>query len=269
MYKPSIDGGVLHQIKIGAKVTFLNDDSGVKSELAKFKALIDKQSRVTEATTLQHVLASEGNTVEILKNQYLSSEKLKGVETGVNVLVADMNDRKMERITSDRVEAIAKKLSVAKESVQEAKVALQAMKDNFLEGSSQWLLGHPDYKEWITPDADSIPLLLLSGDSKTGKSFLVASVDEDLRKINADVAIAYHAFTGRDVKSAKDKNKDDVLSALKLMALQLASQNKTYAKEMAGLKDSDFKPPETRKELWEKQIWDKLQFRSSLNLGKM
>jgi len=238
----------------------LNDDSGVGAELAKFKALIDKQSRVTEATTLQHVLASEGNTVEILKNQYLSSEKLKGVETGVNVLVADMNDRKLERITSDRVEAIAKKLSVPKESVQETKVALQTMRDQFLEGSSQWLLGHPDYKEWITPDADSIPLLLLSGDPKTGKSFLVASVGEDLRKINADVAIAYHTFSGRDMKSARDKNKDDIGSALKLMALQLASQNKTYAKEMAGLRDSDFKPPETRKELWEKQLWDKLQF---------
>ena len=260
MYKPSIDGGVLHQIKIGAKVTFLNDDSGVGGELAKFKALIDKQSHVTEATTLQHVLASEENTVEILKNQYLSSEKLKGVETGVNVLVADMNDRKMERITSDRVEAIAKKLSVTGESVQEAKVALQTMRDNLLEGSSHWLLGHPDYKEWITPDADSIPLLLLSGDPKTGKSFLVASVAENLRKINADVAIAYHAFTGRDAKSARDKNKDDVVSALKSMALQLASQNKTYAKEMAGLKDSDFKPPETRKESWERQLWDKLQF---------
>jgi hypothetical protein len=170
LYQYSIDGGVLHQIKIGAKVTFLNDDSGVKSELTKFQALIDKQSRVTEATTLQHVLANEKNTVEILKSQFLSSEKLKGMETGVNVLVADMNDRKTERITSERVEAIAKKLSMTGESVQEAKVALQTMRESRLEGSAQWLLGHPDYKEWITPDTDSIPLLLLSGDTKTGKS---------------------------------------------------------------------------------------------------
>jgi hypothetical protein len=232
----------------------------VKSELTKFKALIEKQSRVTEATTLQHVLANEKNTVEILKSQFLASEKLKGVETGVNVLVADMNDRKLERITSERVEAIAKKLSMTGESVQEAKVALQTMRASRLEGSSQWLLSHPDYKEWITPDTESIPLLLLSGDTKTGRSFLLAFIEEDLRKINADIAIAYHAFAGRDVKSAKDKGKDDVVSALKSMALQVASQNKTYAKDMVGLKDSDFKPLETHKESWERQWWDKLQF---------
>lgn len=259
--KCSIDGGAWHHIKVGAKVTFLNDDSGFKDELDNFKALIEKQSHLTEAITLKHVLDSEAGIVEVLENQYLSVEQQNRMETGINVLVADMSDKKTERITSERVDTIARILSLPRDSVQGAKEALQDMRGQLFQGSLQWLPGLEAYKEWITPATDAIPLLLLSGEPKTGKSSLVAFIDKDLRSRNiANVAIAYHAFTGRDAKSTRDKNKDDVVSALKPMALQLAAQNKAYAKEMAGLKESDLRLPETHKEFPERHLWNKLQF---------
>ncbi|KAE8450789.1 hypothetical protein EG329_005702 [Mollisiaceae sp. DMI_Dod_QoI] len=257
-----IDGGTWHHIKVGAKVTFLKDDSGVKDELDNFKALIDKQSHFTEAITLKHVLDSEASIVDILENQYLSAEQQNRMETGINVLVADASDKKTERITSERVDTIAKTLSVPRDSAQVAKQALQDIRGHLLQGSLQWLLDLDAYKEWVTPVTKSIPLLLLSGDPNTGKSSLVAFIDKDLRSRNIpNVAIAYYAFTGRDAKSTRDKNKDDIVSAaLKSMAVQLATQNKAYAKDLSGLKESDLKLPETHKEFPERHLWDKLQF---------
>ncbi|KIW87027.1 uncharacterized protein Z519_12324 [Cladophialophora bantiana CBS 173.52] len=256
-----IEGGVLHHIKIGAKITFLNDDSGVKSELAKFKALIEKQSRVTEAITLQHVLSSEDKIVQVLNAQYESAEKLANLETNMSIVVADVSDRKMHMILSERLDAMSRMLSTTTASAQEARKAMLTMRDNLLTGSAQWLLDHEDYKEWKTSEAETIPLLLLSGDTNTGKSFLLAAIEEDFRKTSTDVSIAYYGFTKREAKSARDKHKEDVVTAMKSMCLQLAGQHKQYATEMAGLKD-DFKPPEMgkEKELWEKLWWDKLQF---------
>ncbi|EXJ79463.1 hypothetical protein A1O3_08965 [Capronia epimyces CBS 606.96] len=252
-----IEGGVLHHIKIGAKVAFLKDDSGVRAELVEFKALIDKQSHVTEAVTLQHVLSNEDKLAEALRRQYESAEKIGNIEVGVKTLVADLSDRKLQRITSERVDTMAKMLGMTEEPAQEARRAIQRMKDNRLKGSAQWLMEMQEYKEWKT-DTDQLPLLLLCGEPKTGKSYLLAAIDEDLRDQDPTVAIAYYKFSGHDAKSNKEKNRDDVVSALKSMALQLAGQYKTYSKEMAALKD-DFKPPDPGKELFEKQWWDKLQ----------
>ena len=250
----SIDGGILGKIKVRFKATFLKDDSGVQDELANFKALIDNQSRITEATTLEHILSTEENTAELLRTQYMSSEKLTKVETGVNVLVADMNDRKTERLSSIRAETIEKVLSISRESYQEDKLTLQRMKDELLQGSSRWLLDQTDYKDWMSQRTDSDLFLFIAGDPRTGKSFLLASIDNDLHNNNPDVAVAYHAFTGRDGKSARDRNDNDLISALKSMAFQIAQQNKTYAKEILGMKDTDLKPLETH------QLWTKLKF---------
>ncbi|KIX97484.1 uncharacterized protein Z520_06936 [Fonsecaea multimorphosa CBS 102226] len=255
-----IEGGVLHQIKIGAKITFLNDDSGVKSELAKFKALIEKQSRVTEAITLQHVLSSEEKIVQVLNAQYENAEKLGKLESGMDIMVADVSDRKMHMILSERLEAMSRMLSTTTQSAQEARKAMLFMRDNLLTGSAQWVLEHEDYTDWKTAEADAIPLLLLSGEKNTGKSFLLAAIEEDLRKTNTDVSIAYYEFTKREAKSTREKHKEDAVTAMKSMSLQLAGQYKQYATEMAGLKD-DFKPPESKeKDMWEKLWWDKLQF---------
>ena len=198
--------------------------------------------------------------MELLRSQYISSEKLSNVETGVNVLVADMNDRKTERLISLRAETIEKILSMRRESYQDDRMTLQKMKEELFEGSSQWLLEQTDYKDWINQRTDADPVLFIAGEPRTGKSFLLASIDEDVRKSNPDIAVAYHAFTGRDGKSTRDKNDNELVSALKSMALQIANQNKTYAKEIEGMKDTDFKPSEAQKEIGESQIWTKLKF---------
>ncbi|OQU96187.1 hypothetical protein CLAIMM_02300 [Cladophialophora immunda] len=255
-----IEGGVWHHVKVGAKITFLNDDSGVKSELTKFKALIEKQSRVTDAITLQHVLSSEDRIFEVLHAQYETAEKLTNLETNISMVAEDVSDRKMRMILSERLDAMSRMLSTSTASAQEATKAMLAMRNDLLAGSAQWLLEHDDYKEWKTAEANAIPLLLISGEKHTGKSFLLAAIEKDLRETGRDVSIAYYEFTKREAKSAKEKHKEDVVAAMKSMSLQLASQYKQYATEMAGLKD-DFRPPDSKeKELWEKLWWDKLQF---------
>ncbi|KAH8692976.1 hypothetical protein BGW36DRAFT_362518 [Talaromyces proteolyticus] len=252
-----IDGGVMHRIKIGMKVTFLNDDSGVSAELVKFKDLIEKQSRVTGAITLQHVLESENGIAKILQEAYVHAEQLSSIDIKMDSLVADMTDRKTQKITTGRVDTVARMLSKTTEPIQEAKQALQTLRDGLLTQSAQWLLQDQRFTDWKSPNSDLSPLLVLSGGPKTGKSHLLAAIERDLRTTNTGVSIAYYAFSEHDTKSTKDKNKNEIIDALKSMALQLAAQHTPYAKQISGIKD--FQPPEGGKNL-EKQWWEKLLF---------
>ena len=260
----SIDSKHSRHLTVMLKATFLKDDSGVADELTKFKGLIEKHNHVTEAITLQHVLTTRDSTFEILKRQQSTSEDLKDVRNVVNTLAEDANDRKKERVTSKQVETITKLLSVTGESTQGVRLAMKKLKERLLEGSSKWLLEDPDYIRWRTMESASKALLVLSGAPKTGRSSLLASVDRDFRKYKHGVAIAYHSFAGRDVKGPRDNDVNDVTLALKSMALQLAGQNKIYANKIAELKDSDFRTPESEKELDEKQLWDRLHFSTDL-----
>ena len=255
-----IDGGFLHQIKISAKVTFLNDDSGVRTELNNFRALIERQSHITEAVTLKYALSSDGKLGEVLKAQYESGAKLSSIQEDMTLVAADVKDRKQQMIFSDQVEQIANMLTMTKEAAEGARKSIQSLQGNVLPGSGQWLLAHDDYKEWKNSKSDSVPLLLLSGEEKTGKSCLLSVIEADLRGGKAGTAIAYYEFRGRDAKTSKDRHNEEVISALKSIALQLAGQLKSYAREIAALRD-EFQPPEGKdKESLEKLWWDKLRF---------
>lgn len=242
-------------IKIALKITFLNDDSGVSSELEKMRKLIEGQSRVTEAITLKYVLKSEKHLAEMLIKDCEQAERLQDLSTKFNFFFSDVNDSKMRKVTTERIDTLAKTLSVTAESIQEARRTMQTMKERLLDGSTRWLQGHWAYKEWKSSNTESIPVLLLSGEPKTGKSCLLAAIDEEIRATLPDVDIAYFAFAERDVKDTRDKGKDDLPTALKSMALQIAGQNTTYAKDLAVLKESEFKSTQSVKDLW-----DKLQF---------
>ena len=256
-----IEGGVLHHIKIGAKITFLNDDSGVKAELAKFKALVDKQSHITEAVTLKYVLSSEGKLVTVLNAQYENAEKLNSIEGNMSLVAADVKDRKTQIVLSEQVDQIATMLSMTRESADDARKSMRVTRDSLVNGGGQWLMDHDEYKEWKSSEADSVPVLLLSGHAKTGKTTLLAVIEEDFRRTGPKTAYAYYEFSGRDTRGSKDKHKEDLVSALKSMALQLAGQFRPYARELAALKAA-FKTPEAGKERepLERLWWDKLLF---------
>ncbi|THV52033.1 hypothetical protein BGAL_0091g00180 [Botrytis galanthina] len=267
-----IDGGKLVKVKTVFKVTFLKDDSGVKDELRNFKELIARQNDLTGVITLKTILHNSAGIDKMLKRQDSISEKQSHIADGVTYVKDDIKAQKDEKIISDRVEKISRLLSIPQglAKVNAANETLKDLRERFPKDGLKWLSKVDDYEEWLGLSSKSAPwssfkLLFVSGEIKTGKSCLVASIEEDLRSRKiANLAIAYHAFTGIDSKSTKTTLKDDVVYALKSMALQLATQSKMYATALSQLKEENLRITDERGNSAEKQWWDKLRFSQDL-----
>ncbi|TGO42349.1 hypothetical protein BHYA_0009g00280 [Botrytis hyacinthi] len=258
-----IDGGKKARVKAILKVTFLKDDSGVKDELRNFKELIARQNDLTGVITLKTVLDNSAGIDKILKRQDSFSEKQSHISDEVAYVKDGIKAQKDEKIISDRIPQGLAKANAANEE-------LKNLRKRFPQDGFKWLSKVGDYEKWLGLSSGSAPrssprLLFVSGEFKTGKSCLVASIEEDLRsKKIANLAIAYHAFTGIDSKSTKTTLKDDVVYALKSMALQLATQNKMYATSLSQLKEKDLRITDERENSAESQWWDKLRFSKDL-----
>ncbi|TEY84228.1 hypothetical protein BOTCAL_0018g00050 [Botryotinia calthae] len=254
-----IDGGKKAKVKTILKVTFLKDDSGIKDELSNFKALITKQNGLTGVITLKSIL---DNSAELFAEQQIR------IADKVTYVEGDLKAKGDEKITSDRVEKISKLLSMPEGSAK-ANTASEELKDlrkQFPKDAFKWLSTDYGYNEWLGISDYTCPspfrrLLNVHGGVKTGKSCLVASIEEDLRSRKiANLAIAYHAFTEVDSKSNKTARNNDMVYALKSVALQLATQSKTYAAALSQLKEKDLRITDTRERSVEKQWRDKLRF---------
>ncbi|KAF7954532.1 hypothetical protein EAE96_005652 [Botrytis aclada] len=267
-----IDGGKFVKVKTVLKVTFLKDDSGVKDELRKFKDLIAKQNDLTGVITLKTILDNSAGIDKMLKRQDSISEKQSRITDQVTYVEKDVKDKKDEKVISDRVEKISRLLSIPQglAKANAANEELKLLRTWFPKDGFKWLPKVDDYDEWVGLSSDSalrssFRLLFVSGEIKTGKSCLVASVEEDLksRKV-ANLAIAYHAFTGIDSESTKTTLENDVVCALKSTALQLATQSKMYATALSQLKEEDLRITDERENSAENQWWDKLRFSKDL-----
>lgn len=248
-----IDGGKLVQIKAGLKAALFDDDSGVHDELVKLERLTKAQSVVTGAITLEHVLSTEKGLGQLLASQCESAEKLSNIREGVEVLVTAENDRRMERVTKEQIRKIARRLKIESNLTQEHEKTLAKISKGTVPGSGEWLWDCHEFRNWIDPESEVNPLLLISGTQQSGKSYLLSVIIDELESAHGEAArnksrisIAYYFFSKRDEKTSRDGQLDQnsIETALKCMCLQIAAKQKGYAKDMAGIcdssKDSDF-----------------------------
>ncbi|TGO21088.1 hypothetical protein BPAE_0242g00040 [Botrytis paeoniae] len=222
-------------------LTFLKDDSGIKDELSYFKNLIMKQNDLTGVVTLKSVLDNSAVADKILKRQELFTEPQSRISDKVTYVEGDLKAKKDKKIISDRVEKIAKLLSIP-EGAAKANIASEELKNirkQFPEDAFKWLSAAYEYNEWLglSDYACASPfrrLLNVYGEVKTGKSCLVASIEEDLNRM-----------------STKSSSNNDMVYALKSMALQLATQSKTFAAALSQLKEKDLRITDTRESFLE------------------
>jgi len=62
-----LSGSKWRKFKTVLKVALMDDDSGIRAELDKFKGLIDQSSRISDAVTLEKVMVSHHEVVELLQ----------------------------------------------------------------------------------------------------------------------------------------------------------------------------------------------------------
>ena len=282
-----LSGSKLRKLKTMAKIALFDNDSGIHAKLEEFRRLIDHQSRISDAVTLEHVLKSEHemtNSMNMvfemlskasedsrkqldLRSQEIQNElkqtheDVKSVKAGTEVLVKDVNDRTVANKLNEQMSKLCKKLAIASETVQDPEKDFEQIRENGLPGTGAWLRDIEEYKRWADLGSDAYPVLLLSGSNGTGKSNLVSALLQDLRiqyrtlsSSSIRVSLACYGF-GKSEKSSRDgasRNPHPSTMALKSMAAQIAKQNSVYAKNLSSyldLKDPSFSRDMNAKDL--------------------
>ncbi|KAK5048582.1 hypothetical protein LTR84_005673 [Exophiala bonariae] len=270
-----LNGSKWKKFKTVLKVALMDDDSGIRAELEKFKGLIDQSSRISDAVTLEKVMISHHEVVELLEDASRRSGQqllyLEDISTGVNVLKADMVEHKTQQIHLTQVQEIMKKLSINQETAKLSAKYLEDLRTSPIPNTGIWLKEMAEYQSWSDGIAvDTKSLLILEGGEKSGKSFLIGSIMDELdfqfregRKSENRVSVAYYCFSRVDKKLETSKfiqHPHLPSTALKSIAVRIAEQNISYAKEMATFwatrKATDHRNMSCR------ELWDALQLSS-------
>ncbi|KIW88431.1 uncharacterized protein Z519_11000 [Cladophialophora bantiana CBS 173.52] len=251
----------LRKVKIAAKLILFGDDSGVGAELSKFKKLVEANSQISDAVTLEVVLKSHhdlDSKLKVVHDKLIeaseeSGRKLVLIASGVDALVKAENERKLEKAHQDQVDTLLKKLSIKMETVQASEQMYQNIRAATVRGIGiSWLQNESEYEVWIEKSA---PNRIRSFCLPAVRSLCSESMQSSMR-----ASIACYYFPEPDEKPSRETSiKDTQLptTALKSMAVQIAKRNSQYAKEMATLGDKQ--AAEAWIDLSCKALWQTLQ----------
>ncbi|MCJ1334433.1 hypothetical protein MMC10_011143 [Thelotrema lepadinum] len=272
-----MSGSRLKRLKTLGKIALFDNDSGVSEKLDEFKQLVAQQSQISDAVTLEHVLKSEYELTTSMKTVFATlreaseastkhleakSEEIqdelrethddvKTLKVGTDTLVRDLFERSAQRDLSDHVEKICKRLSIGSDVYESPVKEVDQMQNNCLPNTGKWLKDIVVYQQWMDPISDAKPLLLLSGNNGVGKSYLISTVLDKLRRqyLSIDtsslrISLACYTFKKNEKPSRETSNKDSQPSttALKSIAAQIAKHDKVYAKNLALYLESKDQP---------------------------
>ncbi|KAK4232040.1 hypothetical protein QBC38DRAFT_450527 [Podospora fimiseda] len=232
-----------HKVLIGlvticTRVVNLEKTEG---ELEKFEALIKNQQIVVGSVVLETVLRNRGDLAKLLTLAGESKLLLSDVKTGVMSLMEAESSRRPDENRKERLEKI-----------QDSPGTLSS--------TGKWFTAIPAFNDWADCDKRGTgPLLLLTGDSSSGKSFSTSAIirhlalASSLSKQTRRCLIGHHFFTSHSKRVDEDNKQAE--TALKWIALQLAEQDESYAKHLAdGLgrdKNEQFFKKADIQTLWE------------------
>ncbi|KAL8764972.1 MAG: hypothetical protein Q9194_006748 [Teloschistes cf. exilis] len=239
-----------------AKVALFEDDTGVKAKLEEFKTLINHQSQISDAVTLEHVLRSEHEQTSSLKkvldmlNQTSDNtnwelrrinEELDSVHRDTRMVakyVAASSDQKERQ---DHIEQIYKKLSVETNDINDIDRGFLQIQGDSQKSTGSWLDDIEVYKKWADLNAECDPVLWLSGESGTGKTHLAFTIlNSFMKRVSSAenhsmrVSSAFYRY----VRNEKRPRDDTVKYSLRCIAAQLAKKNAVYMKQLLSHMES-------------------------------
>ena len=272
-----MSGSRLKRLKTLAKIALFDDDSGVSEKLEEFKQLVEQQSQISDAITLEHVLKSEYELTTSMKTVFATlreaseastrrleekseeiqdelretHEDVKALKAGTDTLVMDLFERSAQKDLSDHVDKICKRLTIGSDVHESPVKEMDQMQDNCLPDTGAWLKDIEIYEQWVDPSSDANPLLALSGHNGVGKSHLMATVLDKLRRqyrsietSSLRISLACYTFKKNEKPSREASNKDSKpsITALKSVVAQFAKHDKVYAKNLAIYLESKDQP---------------------------
>jgi len=276
-------GGKWKSFKGNLKKVILNDDSGVQAELKRFKALVDTHSSIQGTITLEAVLHNKNDLTQLL---FLASDSKESItalskkfdhvadkvdhygEAIIEVLNTAEGTKKSEQTAKENQKTIRDKLLGSTDVAQKSTTTCTECWVASMKNSGEWMDNVPKYQDWVSRKPDADPLLLITGDSNTGKSFLSSVIVHRLHSSRTSgpqtstraPLVAYHFFPKKTEKSPQNPPPPSQM-ALKCLAVQIAAQDPTYEKKLLELCRSPLWNDESRfKDLSCKELWQSLGF---------
>ena len=159
------------KFKIVAKTVLFDDDSGVKGELNNFRALVARQSRITDAITLEHVLKSQHSSQNshkvlftYLKNQSeRTGQQLDVLQQSVGRVEEAMKGRRDADISAQTRELLNSLSSI------DPSIYLNEARNTQVSGTGDWFLESSEFQHWLNGPRK---LVLLHGVAGSGKTVL-------------------------------------------------------------------------------------------------
>ncbi|CRG88372.1 Eukaryotic translation initiation factor 3 subunit A [Talaromyces islandicus] len=242
-------------LKRNAKRVLL-DDRSVQAELENFKTLTQRQLNTQATLTLEAALDTKQYVAFIKTTTVEIESNTKAIKTDVSSLVETDQKRTLDETRKKQLTTIKAKLGIKDDQIGRVMDERENIWKSSIEHSGTWLSELDQYKQWID-ETNPKNLLLLTGDSGTGKSHLVSAIFYQIKEIKSGnltskaerTLVGYYSFS-----LAAKENKRRPETAVKLICAQLAEQDSVYAKNVAaicGEKDEKLRDTAECRDLWE------------------
>lgn len=208
--------------------------------MTNFEKLIQQQRRVEGTVVLEEVMTSRKTICQVLEQATETGQRIEDIHGKVNRLDEDATERREEKDKMKRLMKIKDTLNIIGVVRLDTNTTQTCTNiyTKCLEGTGTWVWDHPSYREWTsTTQKGSSPLLVLSGDSASGKTSIAAMITKRLEEQKRTRTYVAHFFFPPSSKKSDD-DKYPVQSALKYMAFQLARVDATVANALGKACDN-------------------------------
>ena len=251
-----LSGSKWRKLKLTAGIALFDANSGIQLKLEEFRTLIQHQSQISDAVTLEAVLRSEHDTTNSLKNMAnmlnkASEESLETLDVvkatrddvlSMKKLVVEADRSSNEKKKEEQFEECCKMLSISSGYLRDMETDYyNDYQAKVMNETGSWLAEVDIYQRWTGAGVGDHLQLLLSGPRGSGKSFLASSILNTMqtrRAVDAKeqdpLSVAFHDFAKvrKTKEAAKEAAKDPVKDSFKFLAAQLFKSNVVYSRNL-------------------------------------
>ncbi|OAX83844.1 hypothetical protein ACJ72_01801 [Emergomyces africanus] len=227
---------------LALEVFSFGSDKGIQAELDKLEALVERETGMGVALTLESAKITEGNVTvgfaETKGSLHVLDSKVDDV-TGQLSSVSTFLERLEHADRMNETDGTSKKhKETIKQALKIEKEAWRNDQEEFMRvqvpSTGQWLLTDPQFTAWIGGKGDVGPIIGLEAKQGYGKSFLCSTVIRHLLHLHppahqdSRTSVAYYFFQ-KDNKDEKSVN-----NALRAIVWQLTNNDLVYRKLVAA-----------------------------------
>ena len=234
-----IQDGVLSRLKAYGKNILTGNDKELQSLMARLDKLTLSEDRLVGAETLmtvkrtatvvENVRGSMGEATRKLSNLAFTTDQ---VSTGVGQILGAVEESKAQAIVDKDLKHLEAVKKLLKPSVL-AQDRFDEIKREHVPGSGNWIRLERPLQDWV--DSRS-PILWISGNPGSGKSFLTYSIishlheqHQDANSTSASTSVGYFFFKDNDAQTRSFEQ------ALRDISYQICQTNQVYAKYVANV----------------------------------